>query len=154
MKIKELTPDKVRFIVRPTEAMESVERGLSFEFTGADHSEWINKVNENPDNIWLWCDVEVVASFQGLEGKAYLGSCAYETEQDFINGGYYDQMCEEAFNDLKSSVDAIVKPLVIPSLWERALSLGARLRKRFTLIDLALAAPALTALLYRIHLTL
>lgn len=34
------------------------------------------------------------------------------------------------------------------------LALGARLRKRFNLIDIALAAPALTALLYRIHLTL
>jgi hypothetical protein len=45
-------------------------------------------------------------------GHAYLGQCAYENEAEFIKGGYYEQMQDEAFEELKAQVDELVEALV------------------------------------------
>lgn len=61
-------------------------------------------------NDWAWCQVRVVASYVDDDGNEYtgesswLGDCSYESEQDFIKGGYYDDMKKEAYEDLLSKV--------------------------------------------------
>lgn len=105
--MKSLTIDKVTFVITPEEEFISASDALSFESTGADHSEWIQRVQEEQEiNIWLWCAVTVTAKYKGFEGNAYLGGCAYESEEDFIKGGSYEQMQEEAFDELKEAIKA------------------------------------------------
>jgi len=110
--MKTLTKDMVNFSINCLSEYEPITKSLSFETTGADHSEYIQKVQlDNGENPWLWCAVEVIAEFKGIRGAAYLGGCAYEDEQGFKVGGYYEQMIDEAFEELKSKVDEIVNAL-------------------------------------------
>jgi hypothetical protein len=110
--MKELTKEMVTFETECLIEYTPIEKALSFEETGVDHSEYINKVLEGEgDNLWNWCTVIVIASFKGLQGTAYLGQCAYENEDDFKKGGYYEQMQDEAFQELKGKVSEIVNEL-------------------------------------------
>ena len=61
-----------------------------------------DEIIERLDNgdTWAWCSVCVVAEAGGVEGRAYLGACSYKDEEDFRRGGYYEQMQEEAKEDL------------------------------------------------------
>lgn len=58
-------------------------------------------------DLWGWCQVEVKAKLGSLSGSAYLGSCSYEDEADFKRGGYYEQMVEEAIEELQAQVDEL-----------------------------------------------
>jgi hypothetical protein len=60
------------------------------------------------NDIWAWCTVRVVARVEGLEivGDTYLGCCSYADEADFKTGGYYEQMCAEAREDLREKCSA------------------------------------------------
>ena len=110
--MKALTMDMVSFTIETEENDESVDRALSFETTGADHSAYIKRVHKyQHNNIWLWCQVTVTAKYKGLEGHAYLGGCAYDNEKDFKKGGYYEQMQEEAFEELKLQVEDLLSEL-------------------------------------------
>ena len=51
-------------------------------------------------DTWAWCSVCVVAEAGGVEGRAYLGACSYKDEEDFRRDKYYEQMQEEAKEDL------------------------------------------------------
>jgi hypothetical protein len=111
--MKTLTIDMVTVTVTPEEEFEPITRELSFQQTGADHSQYIRKVQrDNGCNPWLWCTVAVKAEFKGLTGTAYLGCCAYRNEEDFKAGGYFEQMRDEAFLELKQQVDEIAAALV------------------------------------------
>ena len=55
---------------------------------------------------WAWCAVTVVAELNGFKGYAYLGGCSYKSEKDFTEaGGYYDDLCDEAYEDLVRAVE-------------------------------------------------
>lgn len=55
-------------------------------------------------NDWAWCCVRVTATYDGIDcvvGMDYLNCCSYNDEEDFkAPGGYYDQIKEEARDDL------------------------------------------------------
>ena len=54
------------------------------------------------DVSWEWCDVKVEVTFNGVfEGEAFLGACSYVNFQDFKEGGYYEDLLDEAFDDLE-----------------------------------------------------
>lgn len=54
---------------------------------------------------WDWCQVEVRAEFGPFKGSSHLGGCSYEGEEDFKKeGGYYEQMIEEAIRDLQQQI--------------------------------------------------
>ena len=61
-----------------------------------------DEIIERLDNgdTWAWCSVCVVAEAGGVEGRAYLVACSYKDEEDFRSGGYYEQMQEDAKDDL------------------------------------------------------
>jgi hypothetical protein len=103
------TIDQVIFTIEPEHEDASVSDQLSFDNTGADHSDYIDRVlADDGDNPWLWCRVRVTATFKGFTGDDTLGCCGYESEEDFIKGGYYEQMREEAFEDLIGNIRAAV----------------------------------------------
>lgn len=111
MKVLEVSDVIIEIII--DESFQPIEKALSFKETGADHSEYIEKVqNDNGDNLWLWCDVEVKATYKGVSGSAYLGGCAYESEEDFKAGGYYEQMVSEALEELNSNIKDLVSELL------------------------------------------
>lgn len=110
--MKELTKEMVTFSIDLEEELTPVQVALSEKQTGVDHQAYIHKVLEDDGrNPWLWCCVKVTAKFKELKGTAYLGQCAYESYLDFKKGGYYEQMEEEAFEELKKKVDEIVQGL-------------------------------------------
>lgn len=57
-------------------------------------------------NDWAWCLVCVRATFGEFAGVAYLSACSYASEEDFKQGGYYEQMQEEALEDMTNNMDA------------------------------------------------
>lgn len=57
-------------------------------------------------NPWAWCCVKVSAKLDGFEGHAYLGACSYPNAQAFLDGGYYEDMVDEALNNLQEEIEA------------------------------------------------
>ena len=66
---------------------------------------WIQRQLDN-GNEWGWCQAHVIAKWTAPDGNeytgdAYLGGCSYRSEKDFkAKGGYYPQMCDDAYKDL------------------------------------------------------
>lgn len=56
-------------------------------------------------NEWAWCMVIVECTHPAcpaIKGNAILGSCSYSSSKDFVeNSGYYDDMRQEALDDLE-----------------------------------------------------
>lgn len=59
------------------------------------------------DNVWAWAQVEVRASYRGLEASDYLGCCSYESEEEFKKGGYYDDMKAATYAGLIAQLKAL-----------------------------------------------
>lgn len=58
-------------------------------------------INEyNSGNPYAWFVAKVTCKLGDFEGVDYLGGCSYKSEADFKNDGYYEDMKEEAFQDL------------------------------------------------------
>lgn len=60
----------------------------------------------NNGNEWAWCSVKVTASFKGIEGTDYLGGCSYADEKEFKEGGYYEDMKRQAYNELIEQLES------------------------------------------------
>jgi hypothetical protein len=57
-------------------------------------------------NPWAWCMVTVTANWGEFKGSATLGGCSYKSRGDFItNSGYYEDMKEDAYNNLLVDVE-------------------------------------------------
>lgn len=54
--------------------------------------------------LWGWCMVTVRARYGPFTGESHLGACSYANEQDFREGGYFEQMRDEAVANLKASI--------------------------------------------------
>ena len=53
----------------------------------------------NAGDVWAWAQVEVQASLpDGRTGSAYLGSCSYDDENNFKEGGYYEDLIDQAIS--------------------------------------------------------
>ena len=62
-------------------------------------------------DLWAWCTVEVTAEWKGLEGVNYLGCCCYADEKEFkAEGGHYEDMKQEAYNDLIAQLKQLATP--------------------------------------------
>lgn len=61
------------------------------------------EVNGNP---WAWCCVVVEAALEGFKGYATLGGCSYASEEAFRQGGYFEDMRDEALNNLREQIEA------------------------------------------------
>jgi len=54
-------------------------------------------------NEWAWCVVRVVARYddiEGIIGEAYMGGCSYRNRNSFMCSDYYQDMCDEARDEL------------------------------------------------------
>jgi hypothetical protein len=61
-------------------------------------------------DVWAWACVKVTASItlddgRTFEASEFLGGCCYASEADFkVPGGYYEDLCTEAFDALDEKV--------------------------------------------------
>lgn len=68
-----------------------------------DQQEEQKVINDfNSGNPWAWCTIKVTAFIDGcpVKGVDYLGGCSYKSEDDFKKDGYYEDMCQQAKDDL------------------------------------------------------
>ena len=66
---------------------------------------------------WGWCSVKVSVRPKvgntSIVGDNYLGACSYSSKQDFIdNSGYYEDMVDEAIEELNKNYILEVQNLV------------------------------------------
>jgi hypothetical protein len=56
-------------------------------------------------DVWAWALVKVTAKWNGFRAVTYLGGCTYDNEEQFMeSGGYYEDMIDEALEDLNAQV--------------------------------------------------
>ena len=95
--IRALRPDEVVFMVTPIE-----------EPWPPDESDLSRKARP----IWEWCSVSVTATWNGYGGAVTIGGCSHKSMEDFIdNGGYYEDMCVEALNNLQEKLEMVATTL-------------------------------------------
>jgi len=70
----------------------------------------IRKRLESGDR-WAWCYVVVFAKLGSWTGRAGLGGCSYESEADFRGCDYYDQLCQDAVDNLNAQMQESAKAL-------------------------------------------
>ena len=57
-------------------------------------------------NPWAWCCVKVTAECEGFTGTDCLGGCSYASQAEFCdNDGYYNDMKEQALEDLRAKLN-------------------------------------------------
>ena len=89
------------------EALEediAIERMLSFEECGCDHSSTIKAVNNGEYEYFA---ARVVAVKNGIElADDYLGGCIYETHEEFYNekNGYFADMTKTVITEAKETI--------------------------------------------------
>jgi len=59
-------------------------------------------------DVWAWALVKVEAKFAGFTGVAYLGCCSYESEADFRADACFEDLKEEALEDLERNLESAV----------------------------------------------
>lgn len=97
------------------EAEEEYDRPEG-HFTEPEDVEWVRDQIE-AGNEWGWCSAHVIATwtdpltYRTYQGDQYLGGCSYRSKQDFMEpGGYYDDMKEEAYQDLLRNIEDTWEP--------------------------------------------
>lgn len=63
----------------------------------------------NNGDVWSWAMVTVRASYKGITANDYLGGCSYGSEEDFKKGGYYEDMKQNAYNQLIEQLKDLAK---------------------------------------------
>ena len=79
----------------------------------AEDKEIEDKIIEDLENgnLWAWASVRVTASLEAFEASDYLGCCSYRNTEDFLAGGYFEDMRGLAFEDLKKQIAASLEKL-------------------------------------------
>jgi hypothetical protein len=60
-------------------------------------------------NDWYWCVAKVTAEWRGIKGDTYLGGCSYESEEQFKQDLYYENMRREAYNELINNLKSLAE---------------------------------------------
>ncbi len=63
-------------------------------------------------NLWAWCTARVRVQAYGQTGQSHwIGACSYTDEEDFMRpGGYFENMLNEAIEDLERQLFATDAP--------------------------------------------
>lgn len=64
-------------------------------------------------NEWAWCVVQVRATWNGLEASDYLGGCSYESEKQFREDGYFQDMRNQVIQQLTTTAETIAQSVNI-----------------------------------------
>ena len=94
---------KIRISVTPEEEDMSIKRAAKDCAPGFEEAV---RANVRKHRRWGWCTVRVTATLPDIDvqGNAYLGACSYTSKKDFMSGGYFEQMVEEAKDELRKEL--------------------------------------------------
>ena len=115
MKIRKIRKDEVTFSLH-VEQEDMAVRGNALA-SGDDvedkkvEDEILRRLDKG--DVWAWAWVKVTASLELPDGTIVeeydsLGGCSYADEKDFKQGGYYDDMCDEALARIQSYLEAAI----------------------------------------------
>ena len=102
--------------VDPPEASFYDPESNSWQEPHPNFAKQVHELEQVADGDWAWCDVTVTARFSDLTGTAYLGQCSYKDEADFKADGYYDQMVDEAIEELQQHIEIVYAAIHQPSI--------------------------------------
>lgn len=111
---KPLTEADVKFIISTED--EACDLRTAFPTLSDEDIDGIRARLDDGDD-WAFCTVVVEAFWKpegmesGFEGAATLGCSSYEDEEDFKQGGYFEQMKKEALENLNKNLQDIHKIL-------------------------------------------
>jgi hypothetical protein len=63
-------------------------------------------------DLWAWCCVKVTAKWKTWEGVDYLGGCSYDGEEDFKKDGHWEDMKDQALEDLNKKIASTAESLM------------------------------------------
>ena len=66
-------------------------------------------VQESEWNEWVWCCVELIATYEGISESSFLGACSYKDESDFRECGYFEDMKKECIKALYERIKNLVQ---------------------------------------------
>ena len=75
--------------------------------------EWIRDELQS-GNYWAWCVAHVTVEYNDFKAEEWLGGCSYRSKEDFITGGYYESMINEALEALARNLEGIAND----HIWE------------------------------------
>lgn len=115
MKIKTLKSEEVEFILECEEEQVPVRGNLCASGDDDQDRKDENHVIRQLEygNQWSWCSVKMTAKYKDFKGVDYLGCCSYKNEEDFKNGGYFEDMKVQALEDLNRNIANTFKNLPI-----------------------------------------
>ncbi len=114
MKVRKLTREEVTF----TLSIEEEDHPMDFESDDPEKDEENKQeLRERLDrgDIWAWCTVTVEARWKDIAGGTNLGGCSYEDEEDFRKDQYFEQLQEDALENLNNAITRMVhqvEPLI------------------------------------------
>lgn len=66
-------------------------------------------VKADGGSISLWENVIVTAHYKDHQGYAYLNAADYDSREEFMQGGYYEEMKAEALECLVTEIEFAIK---------------------------------------------
>jgi hypothetical protein len=61
-------------------------------------------------NEWAWCTAHVRVTYKGiLTADDYLGACSYPSEDDFRDGGYFDDMVSSCVAEINNQLSRLAE---------------------------------------------
>lgn len=101
--------DKIEWTIE-AEPEDIPVRGNAMDSGDKDYDKKVEDriIKRRSSNVWAWAAVTVRGSFLGLSTEEYLGGCSYRNEQDFRDGGYFEDMQRTITDRLEEMVKAIV----------------------------------------------
>lgn len=66
-------------------------------------------------NVWAWCSVGVLASWNIFEAIDWLGECSYESEEAFRRSDYYEDMIDHVVRKIAAQIESFTNQ---HGLWE------------------------------------
>ena len=57
------------------------------------------------DDVWAWAAVTVMGRWGDYEASAHLGGCSYDSEDDFREDGYFQDLVGEVVSEIRRQAD-------------------------------------------------
>lgn len=108
MKIRPLEENDVRIEVLAVQETDDPDLHLHF-----DNKDVINEIRRRIEagDVWGWCEVTVRASIGSVYGESCLCACSYESEEDFRQDAYFEDLKKEALAELNRKVQEFLEIL-------------------------------------------
>jgi len=108
MDIRDKIKGLVEYQIRIHPEYDSPE-GHFYSVDNQDDKAICDKIrNDLEFNEFAWCCIEVRCYYKNeLFGNDYVGGCSYESQKDFMENGYYEDMKDQALDALCAKLEKL-----------------------------------------------